>query len=205
MPGRLPQRPGRGPARRLTTPRLLLRPWEPDDAAAWRDAVEASLDDLRPWLPWARGELHGPPRPGPRRDVPLGMFAADDGAVLGGAALHHAIGLRGRTVSYWLASGRRGRGFATEAAGALTRVAFEVDGVERVEIHVDAENTASAAVAVRLGFARVRRRRELMHVGEPQLVARSVHVYRLERDAYPAAPAAAVAVAAWDERGEQVL
>ncbi len=80
-----------------------------------------------------------------------------------------------------------------------------MDGVERVEIHVDAENDASAAVARRLGFRRVRRRRELLHVGEPQLVARSIQVYRLERDAYPAAPPATVAVAAWDATGERVL
>ena len=42
---------------------------------------------------------------------------------------------------------------AAEAACALTRVAFEIENVDRVEIHCAPENKASAAIPARLGFA----------------------------------------------------
>lgn len=45
-------------------------------------------------------------------------------------------------------------GLATEIAAALTRVAFEVHQVNRVEIRCDPSNSPSAAVAKKLGFTR---------------------------------------------------
>ena len=33
-----------------------MRCWEPRDAAAIKDAVDSSLEHLRPWLPWAHEE-----------------------------------------------------------------------------------------------------------------------------------------------------
>jgi RimJ/RimL family protein N-acetyltransferase len=38
------------------------------------------------------------------------------------------------------------------AAAQLTRPAFEIAGVERVEIHCDVANTRSAEIARRLGY-----------------------------------------------------
>ena len=40
----------------IVTPRLFLRLWRPDDAAALGSAIEASSDHLRPWLAWMRFE-----------------------------------------------------------------------------------------------------------------------------------------------------
>ena len=47
---------GRGPAYRIETARLVLRCWRPEDGAALKTAVDASLDHLRPWMPWAASE-----------------------------------------------------------------------------------------------------------------------------------------------------
>jgi RimJ/RimL family protein N-acetyltransferase len=44
------------------------------------------------------------------------------------------------------------RGIATECAAALTTVGLALRGVERIEIHCDAANAASAAVPARLGY-----------------------------------------------------
>ncbi|HEV2122842.1 MAG TPA: hypothetical protein VGW38_08720 [Chloroflexota bacterium] len=33
--------------------RVLIRPYETTDAAAVREAVAESREDLRPWIPWA--------------------------------------------------------------------------------------------------------------------------------------------------------
>ena len=45
---------GRPPAPyRIETERLVLRCYEPRDAALVKDAIDSSLDHLRPWMPWA--------------------------------------------------------------------------------------------------------------------------------------------------------
>jgi RimJ/RimL family protein N-acetyltransferase len=45
-----------GPAYRVRTRRLVLRCWEPADAEALNAAIDASLEHLRPWMPWANDE-----------------------------------------------------------------------------------------------------------------------------------------------------
>src|SRR5204863_353260 len=55
-------------------------------------------------------------------------------------------------IGYWVRSHLAGRGFATEAAAALTRVAFELCGTERVDIRCDPDNAASRAIPRKLGY-----------------------------------------------------
>ena len=38
---------------RTTSARLTMRPWQPGDAPALCAAIAASLEHLRPWMPWA--------------------------------------------------------------------------------------------------------------------------------------------------------
>ncbi len=47
------------PPYRIRTERLTIRCWEPRDASLLKDALDSSLDHLRPWMPWALEE----PRP----------------------------------------------------------------------------------------------------------------------------------------------
>ena len=73
--------------------------------------------------------------------------------LLGGAGLHRRAGPKVGDIGYWTRSDRVGRGYATAAAKALTDVAFDlVPDIERVEIHMDRANEASAAVPRKLGF-----------------------------------------------------
>ena len=44
------------PAYRIETERTVLRCWQPTDAPLLSVAVEASLEHLREWMPWAAGE-----------------------------------------------------------------------------------------------------------------------------------------------------
>ena len=83
-------------------------------------------------------------------------------------------------------------------SAALTRVAFELCGVDRVEIRIDPANAASLRVPAKLGYveeATLRRRLP----GQ-----RDVVVFTLFRDAVPAAITAA-AVEAYDAAGSRVL
>jgi RimJ/RimL family protein N-acetyltransferase len=74
------------------------------------------------------------------------------GEVVGGANLgfsDHEIA----EVSYFLGSAARGRGYATRAVLLLARWAF-AEGIERLELRVEADNAASIHVAERAGFMR---------------------------------------------------
>jgi len=75
------------------------------------------------------------------------------GALVGGTGLHR-IDWKGPRfeIGYWRRTDRAGRGYATEAVRALSRMAFDVLAAERVEIRMDDRNLASARVAERAGF-----------------------------------------------------
>lgn len=73
------------------------------------------------------------------------------GAVVGDIGFHSPV--RGREsveIGYLLFEEARGRGFATEAAGALMTWALEQPGIERVTMQVEPENAASLRVAEKL-------------------------------------------------------
>jgi len=153
----------RDPPYRIRTERLLLRCWNPSDAALLKDAIDSSLENLGRWMPWAREEptsveekaelLRGfRGRFDLGQDFVYGIFDLDEAEVVGGTGLHTRAGDDALEIGYWIRDSRVGNGFASEAAAALTRVAFEVCGVDRVEIRVDPANTASLAIPRRLGF-----------------------------------------------------
>ena len=152
-----------GPAYRIVTPRLVIRCWQPQDAPKLKEAVDNSVEHLRRWLPWATDE----PEPLERKlerirrwrgdfdlglDFVYGVFDPAEARVLGGTGLHNRIGPDAREIGYWVRADSIGKGIATEFSAALTRVAFEVDKLSRVEIHVVVGNAASAAVPRKLGY-----------------------------------------------------
>lgn len=148
---------------RVLTRRLLLRCWQPADAPLLKDAIDWSLSELREWLPWATAEpstvtvlaerldrFREEFRAG--RDWIYGLFPPDETRVIGGLGLHPRQGPGVLEIGYWLRTDATNRGFATEAARALVRLAFDAHLVERVEIRCDPQNERSAAVPRRLGF-----------------------------------------------------
>jgi RimJ/RimL family protein N-acetyltransferase len=83
-----------------------------------------------------------------------GVFTRDEGALIGAGLLARwAPNHRRVYIGWYLASAHWGRGYATEAAGAVAAFAFEALGCHRVEAEVVPENVASKRVAERLGFA----------------------------------------------------
>lgn len=202
------------PAYRIETKRLVVRCWEPGDAPLLKIAVEASIDHLLPWMPWAvdePGELQtkidllrrfrGDFDLG--RDFVYGIFDAAERAVLGGTGLHTRAGEGALEIGYWIHVDHINQGLATEAAGALTRVAFEAHRVQRVEIHCASENLASASVPRKLRFVHeaTLRRRVRDAEGEP----RDTMVWTLLNDEYPSSPAAEQPISAFDAIGRRIL
>ena len=143
------------PPARIVTARLTLRAWRPEDAPLMREAIDSSLAHLRPWMTWAVREpltLEATVSLLERfqddfaagRDFHYGIFSRDEREVLGGTGLHPRIGPDAMEIGYWLREAATRRGYVTEAAASLTRVALEDLGLSRVEIHCDPRNVASA-------------------------------------------------------------
>jgi RimJ/RimL family protein N-acetyltransferase len=203
-----------GPAYRIVTERLVLRCWDPADAGALKAAIDASLDHLRPWMPWA---IHEPEPVEDKvarlrhfrslfdsdEDYVYGMFSADEREVVGGTGLHLRHGPAAREIGYWLRADLEGQGLMTETVAALTRVAFEVDRVRWVEIRCDPANARSAAVPRRLGFeheATLARRTETGD-GAP----RDVMVFTMLEDGFRDSPLAGAPIEAYDAFGERLI
>lgn len=141
---------------------LLCRRVEPGDADALFEAVVASIDHLRPWMPWADGYTPEQARAFVERNaanpgatvVPEASYLTCDrsGQLLGVCGLHARLGPGALEVGYWVDVRHIRRGVAALAAAALTELALNTSGVEVVEIHHDRANRASGAIPARLGY-----------------------------------------------------
>ena len=184
---------------RITTDRLVLRCWEPADAPALRRAIDASLDQLRAWLPWAIAE----PTPVEELAIRLegfarrfrageewafGVFDLRSGEVLGGAGLHRREAADALEIGYWLRADAVGRGLATEAVEALARTVLAPGGATRVEIRCDPTNARSIAVARRAGFRHLRTL--VSHASTPGGEPRDTMVWERGYFVAPVGPAA---------------
>jgi RimJ/RimL family protein N-acetyltransferase len=179
-----------------------------------KTAIDQSLEHLRPWMPWAMEEPEELQAKIERlrrwrgmfdlgKDFVYGLFNPEEDVVLGSSGLHTRVGERAREIGYWIHADHINQGLATEAAGALTRIAFEVDAVVRVEIHCDPRNARSAAVPRKLGFAHEATLRERTPDAEGRL--QDAMIWSLFRDEYPNSAAHDVPVRAWDAAGRRIL
>jgi len=203
------------PPYRIVTERTVVRCWEPQDAPLLKEAVDASLDELRPWMPWALAEpqaleekvellrrFRGQFDLG--ENFVYGLFSRDESEVVGGSGFHTRVGEGAFEIGYWIRSSRAGQGLATEVTAALTRVGFELCEVDRIEIHVEPANERSVGIPVKLGYvdeAHLRRRLYAAPGGEP----RDAIVFSLFRADYPDSPAASAELEAYDAAGTRVL
>jgi ribosomal-protein-serine acetyltransferase len=150
------------PPETLCHGQVTLRRWRPDDAGTLLAAVIASQEHLRPWMPWA--EQYDEDKAAEYLRECDAQWAAGhafayaiivDGQIVGSAGLHNRIGDGGLEIGYWVHCDWTGRGIATAAAAALTDAALAMPGIDLVEIHHDAANTASGRIPAKLGYARI--------------------------------------------------
>ena len=155
----------------IRTPRLALRRWHPDDAAALQPILEANTAHLGPWIPAHVAKAAPLPQILERlerfavafdeqREWRYAIFGLEQGKLLGEASLFPRSAA-GRVawsdademeIGYWIRQDATGEGFATEAAEALLDAALSLTGVGRVTIRCNERNVASAAIPRRLGF-----------------------------------------------------
>jgi RimJ/RimL family protein N-acetyltransferase len=203
-----------GPAYRIQTARLVVRCWDPQDAPLLKQAIDDNIEHLLPWMTWARQEPETLQAKIERlrlsrgkfdldQDYGYGVFAPDESAVLGAAGLHKRLGEGVREIGYWIHRGHLNQGLATEVTAALAKVAFEVDGVDRVEIHCDPKNARSAAVPRKLGFTLEATLRRRLPAGDGNL--RDTMIWTLFKADYPASPAAGAVIQAFGAAGCRII
>jgi RimJ/RimL family protein N-acetyltransferase len=198
---------------RIETPRLVIRCWSPEDATALLPALGRTRDHLKEFMIWAHREdtlddiverLRAfRARFDSGEDFIMGVFDASTAEIVGGAGLHPRVGAGGIEIGYWVASAHVRKGIATETAGALTRVAFEVLKKRWVEIRTAPANVASAGVPPKLGFAyeaTLRDRLDLPGGG----VADALVFTLLARD-YETSAAKGIPLRAYDAAGRQLI
>ncbi|MFD4906043.1 GNAT family N-acetyltransferase [Kitasatospora purpeofusca] len=150
-----------------SAPALLLRPWRSEDAPAlvevyrdpalrrWTTSVLDDEADAVHWVgtqqeAWAAGHRYAFAVLEARPD-------AEPGPLLGNLVLKR-VSPGGSTaeVGYWTAAPARGRGVAPRALEALTDWAFDTlgpDGLQRLELLHQVDNTASCRVAEKSRYA----------------------------------------------------
>ncbi|MCF6378340.1 GNAT family N-acetyltransferase [Nocardioides KLBMP 9356] len=149
----------------LRTERLVLRPWQPGDEAAfaeaWADEDYASLLLTRTMNAAEVADMvRRRMDPGDGRFV--GLVVEHDGEPVGDTILIlQGTGLSEGEIGWTMIPRHAGRGFATEAANAVLQMGFEHYGLRRIVANLDARNDRSAALCERLGM-----RREVHRLGD---------------------------------------
>ncbi len=203
-----------GPAYHIITPRLVIRCPSPADAPAHDLAIRQSLDHLLPWVVWAQQEpidfqqrIEFLRRTQGNFDLGLEfgyvVLNPAETVILGGAGLSTRLGPHAREIGYWIHKDHINQGYATEVSAALTRVAFEVDHVWRVEIHCSPKNLRSAAIPRKLGFIH---EATLHHrVEDVDGSRRDSMIWSMFEENYPSSPAAQLPIQAFDVIGRQII
>lgn len=162
----------------IKTDRLLLRCFEPKDAYDVKAAIDESGEHLLKWMAWAKHEpedieikINRMKKYRAEFDLGnnyvYGIFLHECSKFIGTISLMKRIGDNALEIGYWLHVNYINHGYITEAASALVKVAFEIEKVDRVEIHCDINNGASAAIPYKLGFNKeaIIRENDLSDVG----------------------------------------
>ena len=201
------------PAYRIETDRLVVRCWDPKDAVLMQAAAAANKEHLLPFMPWAADEPQSVEQKAEltRRfrglfdrseDYVYGIFNRDESRVLGGTGLHTRLNGNALEIGYWLHKDFINQGYITESTAALTKVAFEIYHIDRLEIHCSVENLASAAIPRKLGYVHEATRRRL---GFANGQHSDSMIWTLFADEYPNTPSASAVIRAFDIAGNSLL
>jgi RimJ/RimL family protein N-acetyltransferase len=201
---------------RIETERLVIRCYDPHDARLLKEAVDASIEHLRPWMPWIRFEPQTLDEKVEllRRfrgqfdlasNFAFGIFDREETKLLGGSGLHERGGEESREIGYWVAADAIGRGIATEVTAVLTRVGLELCGLERIDIQVEPANERSLAIPRKLGFTQegvLRRRLEAGEEGGPR---RDSVLFTMVKEELPGSPCLGYDYVAYDIVGDRAV
>lgn len=147
---------------RLTTRRLLLRPFTMRDAPAVQELCadeEVARYLLRVPHPYPDGAAEQWIQFHPQfwetgMEFPFAITLAANGALVGAIGLVPNVEHSRGELGYWIGRPFWGKGYATEAVRAVTDWAFDTLDCERVHAHHDVANAASGRVLEKAGLTR---------------------------------------------------
>lgn len=145
-----------------TDGRVRIRPFREADVDAYYEAALESVETVAPWLSWlhegySRWEAEDWIRACPDAwacdaSYAFAILEASSPTLLGSCGINHL----NRThhfanVWYWIRRSQTSYGYASAAVLLLARFGFTELHLQRLEIVVDVDNTASMRVAEKLG------------------------------------------------------
>ena len=158
------------------TDTVELRMWMPHHAEALMEAIRTNAGHMNPYLEFATPDYslelaqdfinRSQQNMAKHQASSYGLFHSEE--VVGGVGYVYWDEYSKRTeIGYWLAQNWTGQGLMTKATQVLTDYALGTRGMNRVEIQMDVQNTASAGVPKRLSFTHEHiRRAYLVHHGD---------------------------------------
>jgi RimJ/RimL family protein N-acetyltransferase len=146
------------------TERLVIRMPKPGDGKAVYEAINASMNELKPWMPWAhRDQTEQDVEENirnayvkflAREDLRLHIFHKETGVFIAASGLHRINWQVPRfEIGYWIDTRYSGNGYITESVEGITKFAFNELKAKRVEIRCDSGNIKSRAIPEKLGYS----------------------------------------------------
>lgn len=152
----------------IATRRLFLREFTPED---WQAMLEYQSDPLylrfNPWTHRTAKDVKifiqmfiDQQKEQPRAKYQLAITLPENGRLIGNCGIRKGdAASQEAEIGYELDPRQWGKGYATEAAGAMVEFGFAQLNIRRVTAHCLAENTASVRVLEKLGLRQVKRLR----------------------------------------------
>lgn len=145
------------------TERLFIRMPMPGDGQAVFQAINESIEDLRPWMAFAQENQNEETveiniRKSyaeflQREDLRLHIFLKDTGEFIGSSGLHRINwSIPKFEIGYWINSRFSKKGYMKEAVEGIVNFALDELRAKRLEIRCDPKNIRSRAIPEKLGF-----------------------------------------------------
>jgi len=198
---------------KIKTERLIIRCYHPVDAPLLQKSVQENVEHLLPWMPWVKQEPETIEMKIKRlrtfrgmfdldQDYFFGIFNQEENVLIGSTGMHTRAGEGAREIGYWIHKDYINQGYATETVKALTKVGFEIEGLDRIEIRCDPDNTRSKKIPPKIGYTyeATLRNRDLDSDGKP----RDVMIWTLFKEEYFKNPLESFKMEAYDVVGAQI-
>ncbi len=132
------------------TERLLIRIPKPGDGKAVYNAIQNSINELKPWMPFVHSEQseeqcevntrNAYTEFISRNDLRLHIFIKETGEFIGSSGLHRINwDIPKFEIGYWIDTRYSGKGYITEAVQGISNFAFGELKARRVEIRCDSK------------------------------------------------------------------
>lgn len=145
------------------TERLVIKMPKPGDGKVVFEAINASIDELKPWLKFVQNEQteydielavrEAHVRFISRENLRFLVFMKETGQFVATTSLHNIDwDVRKFEIGYWIDTRFSGNGYMTEAVEGICDFAFSQLNARRLEIRCDTKNTRSKLIPERLHF-----------------------------------------------------